>query len=196
MIPPMTPPGFNNFNGPMGNYPSNVPMNYNPMGYYGAPPVPPTGLPFTASQVVPSQTNLPNSMINSGLMMSSVSAFPPTMNGYETGIAGSMAGYGTNINMMNTGIPMMPSVPVAMNTTVVTNSNSRVLITGNNSNSRVLITGNNSNSRVLIGGGNNSNSRVIIAPPIYNKAVLQQRPVESRMEYIPYQTKEIVYDTI
>jgi len=52
----------------------------------------------------------------------------------------------------------------------------------------------NSNSRVLITG--NSNSRVIIAPPIYNKAVIAPRAVETRMEYIPYQTKEIVYDTV
>ena len=188
MNPQMTASNFPAYNGPMGTYPMGTyPMvppnanNYNGMGYYGNPPIPPTGLPMAASQI--SQTNFINPAISEGLLMSNVSGFPPAMNGYETGLATSMARYGPN--GINTPMPIVP--PMGYQTGMVTTTTS---------NSRVLINGGNSNSRVLIGGNGNSNSRVIIAPPIYNKAVVQQPQSRSRIEYIPYETKEVVYDTI
>ena len=39
-------------------------------------------------------------------------------------------------------------------------------------------------------------SQTFVAPPIYNKAVVAGRIPESRVEYIPYEVREMVYDTI
>ena len=39
-------------------------------------------------------------------------------------------------------------------------------------------------------------SQTFVAPPIYNKAVVAGRVPESRVEYIPYEVREMVYDTI
>lgn len=164
-------------NGPMGTYPISPAIcngynQMNQMGYCGTAPLPPAGLPLSASQMT-YQSTMGNQMMNQGLMMSNVSAFPMAPNYYETGIATSMSNY--RPNMINTAVPPIPTIGMNYNQGMVVNSNSRVLINQTNS-----------NSRVLIGGGGNSNSRIIIAPPIYNKAVIPQKQSQSRIEYIPY----------
>lgn len=164
-------------NGPMGTYPISPAIfngynQMNQMGYCGTAPLPPPGLPLSASQMT-YQSTMGNQMMNQGLMMSNVSAFPMAPNYYETGIATSMSNY--RPNMINTAVPPIPTIGMNYNQGMVVNSNSRVLINQTNS-----------NSRVLIGGGGNSNSRIIIAPPIYNKAVIPQKQSQSRIEYIPY----------
>ena len=130
-------------NGPMGTYPI-IPPNYNgynqmnQMGFCGTAPIPPPGLSMSASQMT-YQSRMENPMMNEGLMMSNVSAFPMAPNYYETGIANSMSNY--RPNMINTGVPPIPTMGMNYNQGMVVNSNSRVLINQTNSNSRVLIGG-------------------------------------------------------
>jgi hypothetical protein len=73
-----------------------------------------------------------------------------------------VGGYGAS--MMNTVVSPIPPTATGFRTSgvgmIATNSNSRVLINGT---------------------GNASTSRVLIAPPIYNKAVIAQPRVESRI---------------
>lgn len=176
MIPPIPQQNFAGPYGPMGYGPPMMsPYQYSPtmgMGMgYGAP-IPPTGLSTSRTQITTTTSNIMNPMINQAFTTSNVG--PMMMGGYETAAMNAMGGYGaTMVNSMV--VPPVPpigvgcAVPTATMTTV------------------------NSNSRVIVG---NSNSRVIIAPPIYNKAVFQHRPVETRVEYIPYETREIVYDTV
>ena len=130
-------------------YPPSSPMDY---GTFNAT-VPQTGFSTFGTQIPSTTNNMMSPMMNQGYTASN--GGPAMMGGYETGMMNPMGGYGPT--MANSTLP--PSVPpVGVGCAVPAMS----------------VTTTNSNSRVLVG---NSNSRVIIAPPIYNKAVIQPRPV-------------------
>lgn len=146
--------GPNAYGAPM--MPPYPPGNGAGFGYSSyVPPVTPAALSTSRTQITTTTTTA--GMVNP--MTMTTSNVNPMMMGYETGMMNGMGGYGATM-VNSTVVPAVTPMgvgciaPGMVGTTV------------------------NSNSRVLIG---NSNSRVIIAPPIYNKAVIQQRPVETRV---------------
>ena len=165
------------------NYASNAmvpPYTGAPLGYgVGMPPMAPNGLSRSRTEITTTTTttNIAPGMINQGYNQGYNQAYnqgfvtsnvAPVMNGYETGMMNTMGGYGGyGATMVNSTVA--PQIAAGYATTGYNTAGYVAPPVG-------MVT-TNSNSRVLINGNGNSNSRVIIAPPIYNKAVITQRPV-------------------